>query len=71
MRTFPFKTIGVVLQALSDAGLPIKRGTYYRLEKRLDLPRPQMTSGSIQWRVYTQEQIDSIVESIKKEYNVA
>lgn len=70
MRQFPFITIGVVLERLSEAGIPIKRATYYRLEKRLDLPRPKKTTGQLQWRVYNEEQVDQIVEAVKREYNI-
>lgn len=70
MRQFPFNTIGVVLTKLAEAGIPIKRGTYYRLEKRLNLPKPKKTSGQVQWRVYEDSQVAEIVEAIKKEYNI-
>lgn len=70
MRQFPFNTIGVVLKKLAEAGIPIKRGTYYRLEKRLNLPQPKKTSGQVQWRVYEDSQVDAIIEAIKKEYNI-
>lgn len=69
MRQFPFNTIGVVLKRLAEAGIPIQRGTYYRLEKRLNLPMPKKTSGKVQWRVYEDSQVDEIVKAIKKEYN--
>ena len=70
MRKFPFITVGVILQRLQEIGIPIKRPTYYRLEKRLNLPQAKKTTGALQWRVYTQQEVDIIVEAIKREYNV-
>ncbi len=45
------------------------RAQFYRLEKRLQLPKPQKTSGKLEWRVYTRDQADLVKELIKKEYN--
>ena len=70
MRKFPFNTVGVILERLKEVGIPIYRPTYYRLEKRLDLPKAQKTSGALKWRVYTDEEVDFIVNAIKKEYNI-
>lgn len=71
MRNFPFITVGKVLQKLEEEGLPITRATFYRLEERLDLPKPKKTSGKIKWRVYTDEEMNEVVRIIKKEYNVS
>jgi hypothetical protein len=68
MRNFSFKTVGFLLDKLKEAGVPIKRGTYYRLEKRLGLPLAKKTMSG--WRVYTNEEILLIVEAIKKNYNI-
>jgi hypothetical protein len=70
MRKFPYITVGSVLEKLSEEGLPITRATYYRLEKRLNLPVGKKTSGALQWRVYTKEELETIVAGIKAEYNM-
>ena len=69
-RTFPYITVGQILNELEDDGLRIgSRSTFYRLEKRLDLPTPKRTSGGLKWRVYTRSEADLVKELIKKEYN--
>ncbi len=70
MRVFPFITVGKILEALREMGVPITRATFYRLEKRLNLPEARKTSGQLRWRVYTQEQMDDVVDRIKQEYNI-
>jgi len=70
MRKFPYITVGLVLGRLTDEGLPITRATYYRLEKRLNLPTGKKTSGQLQWRVYTKDEMEEIVSRIKSEYNM-
>lgn len=70
MREFAFITIGYVLDRLAEEGVPIKRGTYYRLEKRLNLPMPKKTTSERGWRVYTDAQVQEIIAAVKKEYNI-
>lgn len=70
MRRFPYITLGKILEELSDEGLPLNRATFYRLEKRLNIPKGKRTSGKIQWRVYTSDEKETIKELIRKEYNV-
>ena len=70
MRIFPYITLGRILEELTEEGLPLNRATFYRLEKRLDIPSGQRTSGKIRWRVYTPADKDKIKELIKKEYNI-
>jgi len=70
MRNYPFITVGQILQELKDEGLPITRGTFYRLEERLNLPKPKKTSGKLRWRVYTESEKNIVIETIKKEYNI-
>lgn len=68
-RSFPYNTVGKLLDELRSEGLNITRATFYRLEKRLGLPKGQKTSGQIKWRVYTAAEMTLIKELIKKEYN--
>ena len=73
-RTFPYITVGQILNELDDEGLRIgSRSTFYRLEKRLEKkfgkPAPKRTSGGLKWRVYTRKEADLLKKLIKKEYN--
>ena len=68
-RSFPYITVGKILDELKAEGFPITRVTFYRLEKRLNLPVAKKTSGKLQWRVYTKEQANEAKKRIKKEYN--
>lgn len=71
MRKFAFNTVGKILARLKEEGVPIPRSTFDRLEKRLEFPVGKKTSGKLKWRVYTDEEIEVIVDMIKLEYNVA
>lgn len=44
------------------------RAQFYRLEERLNLPKPHKTSGELEWRVYERSEADEVKEKIKKEY---
>ena len=68
MRQFPFKTLGYLLDKLEEAGIPIKRATYYRIEKKLGLPPAKKTMSG--WRVYTDDEISVIITAIKNNYNI-
>jgi len=68
-RVFSYNTVGKLLTELTEEGLKITRPTFYRLEKRLNLPGGQKTSGQIQWRVYSDSEKDLIKMLIKHEYN--
>lgn len=86
MRKFGYITVGRVLEELNEEikemflkedpnsvgeDVPkISRETFYRLEKRLNLPKGRRTSGSQQWRVYTIKQKNLIKQKIKREYNL-
>ena len=69
MRDFPYNTVGTILERLEKEGLKISRLTLYRLEERLDLPGERTKSETHKWRVYTDEQVTEITETIKKYYN--
>ena len=69
MREFPYNTVGKILIELKSEGFPIGRATFYRLEDRLNLPVGQRTNGQIQWRVYSDREVDQIKNKIKFEYN--
>jgi len=69
MRKFGYITLGLILAELSKEGLSITRATFYRLEKRLNLPVAKTTTGKLRWRVYTRAQADSVKKRIKSEYN--
>ena len=71
MRIFPYITLGKILEELSEEGLPVNRATFYRLEKRLEIPVAKRTSGKIKWRVYTPEEKDKIKDLIRKEYGMS
>jgi predicted DNA-binding transcriptional regulator AlpA len=68
MREFTFKTLGFLLGKLAEAGIPIKRSTFYRLERKLGFPPAKKTMSG--WRVYTDDEISVIVTAIKNNYNV-
>lgn len=87
MRKFSYITVGKVLEELNEEiretflkdepniaekDIPkISRETFYRLEKRLNLPTGKRTTGDQKWRVYSIKQKKAIKEKIKKEYNLA
>lgn len=86
MRKFNYITVGKVLEELNkeiketylkdepniaEEDIPkISRETFYRLEKRLNLPKGRRTTGDQKWRVYSIKQKKVIKEKIKKEYNL-
>lgn len=65
MRKFPYITVGNILRALRDQGLPLSRITYYKLEKE-GLFASQRTVG--RWRRYTQSDAELIMRLIKENY---
>lgn len=67
-RSFPYNTVGKLLGELHIEGLNITRATFYRLEKRLNFPNASKTSGQIPWRVYSDKEMQSVKNVIKKEY---
>jgi len=86
MRKFNYITVGKVLNELNDEmrkiflkanpntaeeDIPrLSRETFYRLEKRLNLPKGKRTSGTQQWRVYSVKEKEQIKKRIKEEYNL-
>jgi len=86
MRKFNYITVGKVLEELNEEiketflkanpqlgeeDVPkISRETFYRLEKRLKLPKGRRTTGNQEWRVYEIEERDLIKKKIKEEYNL-
>ena len=66
-RKFSYLTVGDVLQRLREEGLNISRTTFYRLEKE-NLFIGGKTAGK--WRVYTKNEIDAIVYTIKENYRI-
>ena len=85
MRKFAYITVGKVLNELNEEikktflkenpdikedDVPsISRETFYRLEKRLKLPKGRRTKGNM-WRTYTFKQKEIIKKKIKEEYNL-
>jgi predicted DNA-binding transcriptional regulator AlpA len=69
MRRFPYITLGLILQELDQEGLYISRPTFYRLEKRLELPVAKKTTGQLKWRVYSRSEAEAVKNRIKEEYN--
>ena len=68
-RNLPYITVGRILAQLHREGLSITRASFYRLEKRLDLPSGKRTSAKNQWRVYSPYQAEQVMKRLKKEYN--
>jgi len=84
-RKFPYITVGRVLDKINyELGENFKkinpnnneeppkltRATFYRLEKRLNLPAPRKESGQLKWRIYTSRQEKQIISKIKKEFRL-
>ena len=69
LNSLPYITVGKILGQLRSEGMPVTRATFYRLEKRLDLPKGKRTHGKLQWRVYSRTDAKSLVKKIKGEYN--
>lgn len=75
-------TVGKILQELNseisefffkvnpgaDHAPKISRVTFYRLEKRLNLPKGKRTPGG--WRAYTIEEKEKIKKIIKESYRL-
>lgn len=70
MRSFPYITVGKILNELKEEGFPLARVTFYRLEESLDLPRPRKETGVLKWRVYSREQAEEVKRRIRAEYNL-
>ena len=72
MRDFPYITIGKIIQEInSKVKKPfLKRPTYYRLEKTLNLPKGKRTTSKTKWRVYSTAEFKIIIHKIMKEYNL-
>lgn len=70
MRSFPYITVGKILQELKEDGFPLARVTFYRLESALKLPKPTKETGEAKWRVYSREQAEEVKNRIRKEYNL-
>ena len=86
MRKFNYITVGQVLKELNDEvretflkanldaeieDIPrLSRETFYRLEKRLNLPTGRRTTGVQPWRVYSIEEKELIKKKIKEEYRL-
>lgn len=49
--------------------LPISRLTFYRLEKKLNLPATFKARGKYVWRTYTEEQYNEVKAKLKEEFN--
>lgn len=71
MRVFSYITVGKILQELREEGVPLTRVTFYRLEKRLNLPVGRKTTGKLPWRVYSRAEADEVKQKVKEEYNMA
>jgi len=86
MRKFNYITVGQILEELNneiretflkantEAGeenIPrLSRETFYRLEKRLNLPTGRRTSSTQAWRVYDLKEKELIKKRIKEEYRL-
>lgn len=68
MREFTYITVGKILLELKKENILVSRATFYRLEKKLGFPTGEKSSGS--WRVYTQNEVLQIKNSIKKNYKL-
>jgi len=56
-----------LLNALKKAGLPCSYPTLVRYEVKGIIPKTgRVTSKHRKWRVYTQDDIDAIVEAVRK-----
>ncbi len=72
MRAFSYRTIGLVLDLLREKGCVLSRSTYYRLIKRLNLPPGRRTFTDIGpgWLVYSEYEVEKIIERILNNYNI-
>ena len=86
MRKFNYITVGQVLKELNneiretflkanseakEEDIPrLSRETFYRLEKRLNLPAGRRTTAVQAWRVYNVKDKELIKKRIKEEYNL-
>ena len=86
MRKFNYITVGQILTEFNDElreaflnanpdteeeDIPrLSRETFYRLEKRLNLPAGRRTTAVQAWRVYNVKDKELIKKRIKEEYNL-
>lgn len=70
MRKFPYNTVGRILIELKAEKCQITRSTFYRLEERLGFPKGRRTGSQTKWRVYSDQQVERIKNSIKNQYNM-
>lgn len=70
MRKFPYNTVGMILIELKTEKCQITRSTFYRLEERLGFPKGRRTGSQTKWRVYSDQQVERIKNSIKNQYNM-
>ena len=86
MRKFNYITVGQVLKEFNDEiretflkanseakeeDIPrLSRETFYRLEKRLNLPVGRRTTATQAWRVYSLKEKELIKKRIKEEYHL-
>lgn len=86
MRKFNYITVGQVLKELNEEiretfllanpnteveDIPrLSRETFYRLEKRLNLPAGERTTGLQPWRIYSIVEKELIKKRIKEEYRL-
>ena len=70
MRKFLYNTVGKILIELKAERCQITRSTFYRLEERLGFPKGRRTGSQTKWRVYSDQQVARIKNSIKSQYNM-